>query len=233
MFQRFRTKGFTLIELIAVVVVLGVLAALAVPTFSAVKRSSLEQTVTRSAEAVVNEASALASFNGDPIGNAYIDQSLTDLDGSKDADPSDGSAATISITRGGITATASIANDGSITVTTSESQGGGSGNGGAFTPTYAFSTAGGDLGMGSCFYYNASWANGHTNNDIGFSCTSSAFQSAAATLNAGDQVRITMSGGTPLMYTVASTDLTSTSPMWINFTSVVQQQSYDGMLIEF
>jgi type II secretory pathway pseudopilin PulG len=50
--------------LIAVVVVLGILAALAVPTFNSVKTSSLESVATRSGESILSAAKAAAAFEG-------------------------------------------------------------------------------------------------------------------------------------------------------------------------
>jgi prepilin-type N-terminal cleavage/methylation domain-containing protein len=223
MIHSLRRKAFTLLELIVVVVVLGILAALAIPSFSTVKQSAAEKVAYQSAEGIVRNAEALAAFDGAALNNTYLDTAGADTAGYN------GSANTVTITSGGKTAVATIdASTGAITV--------GSGNGGntpaPFEPTYSFSTASGDLGTGSCFYYNATFA-GHTSNDIGFSCTSTAFQTAVATLSAGDQVRITMVGGEPVMYTVASTDLTVFWPLWINFTSEVLNPSYSGMTIEF
>ena len=45
-------KAFTLLELIVVIVVLGILAALAVPTFSTVKDKSADSIAIKNAQAV-------------------------------------------------------------------------------------------------------------------------------------------------------------------------------------
>jgi len=54
-------KAFTLLELIVVLLVLGILAAIAVPTFNTVKKNSAEKTFQASAEAVARNANAIAA----------------------------------------------------------------------------------------------------------------------------------------------------------------------------
>jgi len=103
-------KAFTLIELIAVVVVLGILAALAVPTFSAVKESAAEEIALRSAEGIVNEAEALAAFDGATMSDTYIDAAGADAVGYN------AQGNTITVTRSGVSKTATIANDGTVSV---------------------------------------------------------------------------------------------------------------------
>jgi len=88
--------------LIAVVVVLGILAALAVPTFSAVKESAAEQIATRSAEGIVNEAKALAAFDGADINNDYLDAAGADTTGYNQTNNS------ITIDESGVVSTATI-----------------------------------------------------------------------------------------------------------------------------
>jgi prepilin-type N-terminal cleavage/methylation domain-containing protein len=94
-------KAFTLLELIVVIVVLGILAALAIPTFARVITRSKEATAVASAEAVGRQALALAAFTGTSAlpGGADLALAISDTGGrvtlAADADPSDGSATVV------------------------------------------------------------------------------------------------------------------------------------------
>jgi type IV pilus assembly protein PilA len=58
-------KAFTLLELIVVLLVLGILAAIAVPTFATVKENAAERTFQASADAIARNAAAIAASSND------------------------------------------------------------------------------------------------------------------------------------------------------------------------
>ncbi len=55
-------KGFTLLELIVVIVVAGILAGIAIPSFNAVKTKAKESAAVQEAKAFAKEVTALAAF---------------------------------------------------------------------------------------------------------------------------------------------------------------------------
>ena len=67
-------RGFTLLELIVVIVVAGILAGIAIPSFNAVKTKTAESSVVSSAESIVRNARALAALDDSSLSDAYVDQ---------------------------------------------------------------------------------------------------------------------------------------------------------------
>jgi prepilin-type N-terminal cleavage/methylation domain-containing protein len=117
MFRSSKKKAFTLLELIVVVVVLGILAALAIPSFSAVKTTSVEKTALSSAESVLRNAKALAAFDGAALSDSYLDQAGSELGVKYNPDSN-----TVTITSSGLTGVATIdALTGTITIAGSAS----------------------------------------------------------------------------------------------------------------
>lgn len=116
-------KAFTLLELIVVIVILGILAALAIPSFANVKAKAAEKTAISSAEGIVRDARALAAFDGVSLSDVHMDLAGAETSGYVAADDS------IVVTSGGYSATAVINPlTGEITVSSSSSGGNGGGN---------------------------------------------------------------------------------------------------------
>lgn len=109
-------KGFTLLELIVVIVVLGILAALAVPSFSTVKTNAAKAVATRVAEGIVRDAQAAAAFNGDALDGTYVEAAGKELGAVIGETDHYGTAASyydvsdhaVTVTNAGVTATVTI-----------------------------------------------------------------------------------------------------------------------------
>ena len=175
-------KAFTLLELIVVVVVLGILAMLAVPTFNTVKEKSADSVANKNASAVQRDFNAQAAL-------AASDSSII---------PTASGAWVVNGTSYSYTAT--TGNTGQNVVATKASSGG-SGGGGGYNYSQRFTSA--DYLNGSCV-----WRNG---NNLSFYCASGAMKTAFASLVAGSKVRITYEDSNVVEYTVASFNPNSTS----------------------
>lgn len=75
-------KAFTLLELIVVLLVLGILAAIAVPTFNTVKSNSAKRSAQTTAEGIARNADAIAASTGDggAVSNADLDAAIGEAD---------------------------------------------------------------------------------------------------------------------------------------------------------
>jgi len=71
-------KAFTLLELVVAIVVLGILAALAVPAFTQVITNSKKSTATESALSISRDAVAIAATSGGPASSADVNTAITE-----------------------------------------------------------------------------------------------------------------------------------------------------------
>jgi type IV pilus assembly protein PilA len=97
-------KAFTLLELIVVLLVLGILAAIAVPTFNTVKTNSVKRTALSNAQAIARNANAIsASEAGGVTTSDHVDTAAGESTATYD-DVTD----TVTASSGSITCTVAI-----------------------------------------------------------------------------------------------------------------------------
>jgi type IV pilus assembly protein PilA len=159
--SRRSSKGFTLLELIVVVVVVGVLALIAVPSFSGVINGTSASTVEATASGIVRDATSLAAFNSgasvnvvsDTNVDAAVAEAALNTANGWTVDTSAGTGATISLTKNGKECSTTItvaAGAVSASVASCSAPAGGGGGGGG---SYAYTITPADLGgWGSCNY---------------------------------------------------------------------------------
>jgi len=169
-----RNTGFTLLELIVVVVVLGVLALVAVPSFTGVITGSTESAVEASSDAIARDAKALAAFNTgantNVVSNGNVDDAVAEanlLSGDGwDVDTSASNGATISLTKNGkVCESVLTVASGLVSASAPSCSASGGGGGGA---VYAV----GDVGPGGgiVFYVHSSGTFASTGSDCGSNC---------------------------------------------------------------
>ena len=100
-------KAFTLIELIVVVVVLGIIAALAIATFGTVRQEAASSVALQTAEGIARNANAIAAFDGDGTDASHLATAYTEAIGVAPGTPS-AAAQTVTVSANGETGLACV-----------------------------------------------------------------------------------------------------------------------------
>jgi prepilin-type N-terminal cleavage/methylation domain-containing protein len=79
-------KGFTLLELIVVIVVAALLAAIAIPTFNGIRSKAEEEAGKQEASAFVKSVNGLAAFTLPKDATDWTDEALAELPDAADYD---------------------------------------------------------------------------------------------------------------------------------------------------
>jgi len=106
-------KAFTLLELIVVLVILGILAALAIPSFNKVQQNSAASVASSTAKSLARDANALGAQNASTsaglTATANIYTAYTELTVPSNLTASwNGTAATLTVNGGGVAQTCQV-----------------------------------------------------------------------------------------------------------------------------
>lgn len=117
--SRVQERGYTLLELLAVLLILSVLAAIAVPTFNRVKGSTVEAVAQSTLETLERNGEAIAVTDPDLADDALAETVMGELDLPEGTVITrNGSTLTVTVTRGELSATGTLTfldGNGSIT----------------------------------------------------------------------------------------------------------------------
>ena len=108
-------KAFTLLELIVVLVILGILAALAIPTFANVQQGAALRVASSTAKAIARDANAISAAAGaSSTTTANLTTAYGETTFASNMTASNSTSVTLSVTAGGATETCYVAIVGTV-----------------------------------------------------------------------------------------------------------------------